>query len=55
MATIQNRKLIIDNKEYKIRYILTTRCVVVCETDELEGVFKDEYPLAKVTNHKCNK
>ena len=47
MGTIKGNILIIGNKEYTIRYI--TISVVVCDTDELEGKFGDEFPIENLS------
>ena len=41
-----NKILTVNGKDYRVRYY--TADTVVCETDELQGKFGDEYPRTLV-------
>jgi len=50
MATVKGDTLTVNGKEYKIRY--TTPHKIICNTDELQGEFGDEFPISKISNQK---
>ena len=49
-AFIKDKTLTVNGKDYKIRY--TTPLKVVCDTDELQGEFGDEFPLSKISSQR---
>lgn len=46
MASLNAKQLTVNGIIYAVRYMTETK--VVCDTDELQGEFGDEYPLKDV-------
>jgi len=54
MATVKGDTLTVNGKEYKIRYTTPHKNPhkIICNTDELQGEFGDEFPISKISNQK---